>query len=293
MSTRLPAALEEAILEEYEVLENIDVEFWTSQYPEHREGILQYVEHITGGLPLDPLPVPPPPPTVPDPRIAEAIRRHMSDLRNETFAALAERARRQPRVAPVQYGKKTRVRSAATAVASDDMARTRAVVTRKPAGKGLYLVSHLLHPGLDLYFTPGKHGPYCPDLPSLAGDAAARGWLFEGTGLQHVAGPKIEEARETLASHLGDLELWDRSFEALGVLSDRELDVWATIHWAAQKKVLPGRRPITIQSVRDAIEGIEPWRREHGIKDFSDAEIRGALAGLVALGLLPQARVQL
>ena len=71
------------------------------------------------------------------------------------------------------------------------------------------------------------------------------------------------------------------------------LETLTTVHWAAERHILPEGKRITIATVKEAIPREEHWKDKLRRSNFTDAKIREALSRLIALRMLPADTVQL
>lgn len=285
--------IREEIADDHEMLGHVDGDFWLAAHPEYAEEIRSFIRSL--GYDPD---VPNTP--APDPLWRDVARRHL--LRDpdaigawaENVGALIAEARaeaQQP--APQMVNDPVQASADAFTWALGVAKQRAATVTRLVIHKVLYFVEEAFKPNLVPTFSLGARGPFSSDLYLGEARAKAKGWVLVTGDPQVDFGPGASSAAAT-ESLVGRLPL--RAAEALAdflsALSQDDLELLATVHWAA-KGVLAGGGTVGVPETRTAIEKVRAWRYKLKKPAYSNDGIRQTLVRLAELQLLPGDQVRL
>lgn len=292
MSTQLERIRAE-IRTEYLETGVVNAAAWVAAYPEHRSEIEQFIRSLAETE--SPAATRPADEAV-GPVVRNLISRQMARLRAEIADQLgSERETANfSHPQPVPRGKKTERRAQVYAWATDVLYRVRSDATKRSMQKVLYLLDFALPQGLglDLSYSPRVNGPYSREVKQ-AGLRAAQDGLITIKERYHVLrGAAGKEALQDVREHLRDPQIAEHFVEFFGALSDKELERWASIHWAAMEIIEAGAVP-DAQGVQQWLQDSGIWSRDVGEKHYSTEQIAEALEYLIRLRLLPPDRVKI
>lgn len=291
MNTEL-AHIREEILDDHGLGE-VDAAFWLAAHPEYAEEIRGFIQ----GLGYDP--------EAPDVPAADSLwsgvaRRHL--LRDpdaigawaENVGALIEEARAEARPpAPETAGNPVQASANAFTWTLGVAKRAAPTVTRLVIHKVLYFVEEAFQPGLVTKFNLGARGPFSPDLYLGESTAKARGWITVIGDPQVDLGPggASAGAAESLAGRI-PLRAAEALADFLSALGHDDLELLATVHWAAKSAITPGST-VGVAETKAAIAQTRTWEYKLKKAAYSDSGIRQALARLTELQLLPRGQIRL
>ncbi|HEU4451649.1 MAG TPA: hypothetical protein VFR81_01275 [Longimicrobium sp.] len=292
---KLPESVKRDIRIEYERTGAVTPALWMEIAPEHTQEIEDYIRKLTGSF--DPSSESPPEMWSKelDARIDKAIDQQMDRIRAKYVEKLgraveAERARRPASTQIIENIKEKR--AAVYAWATEIIGRQRTAV-EMDLHKGLYALEWWHRTGLFSGFIAYKFGPFDPEFSKDARKwSLDRRWVERQGRLAIVPGPRVERGRNLAEEFLGDTETAERFLEYLSRFDEWELETLTTVHWAAERHILPEGKLITMNTVKEAIPREELWKDKLGRSNFTDAKIREALSRLVALHMLPADKVQ-
>lgn len=285
--------IREEILEDQEFSGQVDADVWLASHPEYAEEIRSFIRSL--GYDPD---VPNTP--APDPLWRDVARRHL--LRDpdaigawaENVGALIAEARAEAQQPSPQLANDPVQASADAFTWALGVAKHgTTTVTRLVIHKVLYFVEEAFKPNLVPTFSLGARGPFSSDLYLGEARAKAKGWVVVRGDPQVDFGPGASAAAAT-ESLVGRLPL--RAAEALAdflsALSQEDLELLATVHWAA-KEVLAGGGTVGVPETRAGIDKVRAWRYKLKKPAYSDDGIRQTLVRLTELQLLPRDQVRL
>jgi hypothetical protein len=287
------ARIREEILEDQEFFGHVDAEVWLAAHPEYADDIRSFIRSLN----IDP-DVPNAPD--PDPLWRNVARRHLLSEPHavgawaENVGALIAEARAEARrVAPYTADAvETSANAFTWALGVAKQAAT--TVTRLVIHKVLYFVEEAFQPNLVPAFSPGARGPFSPGLYRGEDRAKDKGWVVVTGDPRVDFGPAASSAAaaESLAGRL-PLGAAEALADFLSALSHEELEVLATVHWAAKKAIGGGHTVVGVPEVRAAVARVREWEYKTRTPAFSDPGIRQALIRLTELQLLPRDKIRL
>ncbi|HEX6370847.1 MAG TPA: hypothetical protein VF006_18155 [Longimicrobium sp.] len=286
--------IREEILEDQEFFGDVDAEIWLAAHPEYAEEIRSFIRTL--GYDPDV-----PNTQVPDSLWRNAARRHLLSGPHaigawaENVGALIAEARAEAQTtAPQATGDAVETSANAYTWALGVAKQATTAVTRLVIHKVLYFVEEAFKPNLVPAFSPGARGPFSPGLYRGEDRAKAKGWVVVTGDPQVDFGPGASPAlaAESLVGRL-PLRAAEALADFLSALSHEELEVLATVQWAAKKAINGGHAVVGVPETRAAIAQVPEWEYKTRTPAFSDSGIRQALVRLTELQLLPRERVRL
>ena len=164
-------------------------------------------------------------------------------------------------------------------------------VGRVKLAKLFYLVQQKAEIELTETFMKRAAGPLDDEIHKFLSLAQKNKWLVLGRGqgdLKPVRpGVDVAKAVDQATKLLGPAKV--KVDEMLTQMKDwgyRTLERWATVLDTAQELAAAGQ-PMTIKSVKDAIQKHPEWVHKLDREEFADANIEAALRGLRGFGFIP------
>lgn len=292
--------IKQDLMATYEDGRPIDIADWVTRYPDYRDEILSFWMWLSGTPRLHEIQATSRP--EPNDRISgEAIRQACLAVSfgpqwlkesfdpdpaiDETLGVELARIRAKAYRFQGKASKAFR-KGVILAWVVQKLAVRRKQVTRLAAQKAVYVLERALNLGVFTDHQQKPLGPY--DHRAKYHDAepiAARGGWMRVSGSVLEPGERTEEITRYLGRYIRSEPLASRLIDLLARLTDEELEVWATIAWAARALASSGE-PVTVSTVQDYLAQSTEWSAKLRRRSFRPGAIAGALTRLSRLRLL-------
>lgn len=285
---------------------------WVRRYPEHRAEILEYRLDLEWAPTAQEIEAEQGPwPNVGAARVAltrhgqaiglgdawlqDAVAEEGEEEEEDEVDPDAELAQELARVRSAGYQQQGKTTAAfRKAVVMTWSVKRLAARNRRTSRFTMTKVCYFLEQGMSLgvfqQHTRQRWGPY--DSASKYKDAEPiilRGnyLLIQGTSFE--PGPNVDKVEKYAPEYLHEPDIAERLLDRLSSLTDRELETWATVHWAATD-ILAGEQACDAEAIRHYLGEHREWRPKLGQGNFRTERIEAAISGLCRLGLLPVPR---